>query len=78
MGETIAEALIEEGKELGLHQGIIQTKQEDVLRLLRAKFGTLPLTVVEKIEALRDVNRLDTLLEKVLTASSIEEMGIPG
>ncbi|MBI2875629.1 MAG: DUF4351 domain-containing protein [Candidatus Tectomicrobia bacterium] len=80
MGKTIAESLIEEGKELGkelgLQQGILQAKQEDILRLLRAKFGPLPPAIEEQIEALRDVNRLDALLEKILTVRSLEEMGI--
>jgi predicted transposase YdaD len=100
MGKTIAEELIDEGKELGLQQGkelglqqgkelglqqgkelglqqgILQAKQEDLLRLLRAKFGSLPPAVVEQIEALGDVTRLDALLERVLTAHSLEEMNL--
>ena len=88
MGKTIAEELIEEGKELGLQRGkelgeelglgkgILQSRQEVLLRLLRAKFGTLPPAIVEQIEALGDVSRLDALLEKVLTARSLEEMGL--
>jgi predicted transposase YdaD len=76
MGKTIAEELIEEGKELGLQEGILQAKQEYILRLLRAKFGPLPPAVVEQIETLGDVTRLDALLEHVLTARSLEEMGL--
>jgi predicted transposase YdaD len=84
MGKTIAEELIEEGKELGLQQGkelglqegILQAKREDLLRLLRAKFGSIPPDMVEQIEALGDVNRLDALLEQVLTVRSLDEMGM--
>jgi predicted transposase YdaD len=80
MGKTIAEELIEEGKELGkeqgLQQGILQAKREDLRRLLRAKFGPLPPAVIERIETLADVNQLDTLLEHLLTAGSLEEMGL--
>ena len=55
---------------------MLQSRREVLLRQMRAKFGSLPHAVVEQIEALEDVNRLDTLLEKVLTARSLAEMNI--
>jgi hypothetical protein len=76
MGKTIAEALIEEGKELGLEQGILQSRRDVLLRQMRAKFGPLPPALVEQIEAIGDVTQLDALLEKVLTAGHVEEMGL--
>jgi hypothetical protein len=84
MGKTIAEALIEEGKELGLQQGkelglqqgTLQSRRDVLLRQMRAKFGPLPPAIVEQVEAIGDVNQLDGLLEKVLTADNVEEMGL--
>jgi hypothetical protein len=57
-------------------RGIIQGKREDVLHLLRLKFGDVPEGVVKKIEAMESKAELLTLLERVLTADSLKEMGL--
>ena len=43
---------------------------------MHAKFGPLPPAIVEQIEAIGAVNQLDALLEKVLTARNLQEMGM--
>ena len=42
MGQTIAETLIQEGRELGYTEATIQSKQEYLVALLQVKFGQLP------------------------------------
>jgi len=74
MGKTIAEALIEEGKELGKELGIIAAKQEDSIKLLRAKFDTLPQTLVERIRSIHEVKQLDALFDLAIAAKTIVEV----
>jgi len=57
-------------------RGIIQSKREDGLHLLRLKFGDVPEGVVKKIGAMESKAELLTLLERVLTADSLKEMGL--
>ena len=47
-----------------------------ILNLLRARFGELPQSVVAKVEAITDEARLDELSQRVLTAPSLEAMGL--
>jgi hypothetical protein len=74
MSLTAAQALIEEGKQLGLTEG----KQDALLELLRLKFGELPSAVEERVRATQDVEQLNVWLRAVLTASSLSEIGLNG
>ncbi len=71
---------VEQGKAIGVEQGKAigeaQAKRQTLLRLLRAKFGTLPDQVARRVETEADVARLDTLLERLLAAATIDEMGL--
>ncbi|HXV64454.1 MAG TPA: DUF4351 domain-containing protein, partial [Vicinamibacteria bacterium] len=62
----------EEGREEGLREG----KRKTLAQLLTAKFGSLPPETISRIEGLESVDELDRYLERVLTAGSIEEMGL--
>jgi hypothetical protein len=57
-------------------RGIEQGKRDTLLRQLRRKFGDLPQDFVTKIEAVTAEAELDTLLERILTANSLDEMGL--
>lgn len=69
MRKTIAQALIEEGKQLakaeaieaGKQLGIIMAKQEDLIKLLNSKTGLLPQIFIEKIKSIHQVEPLDAL-----------------
>lgn len=90
MSLTAAQALIEEGKQLGLTEGrelgltegkqlgLTEGEQEALLELLRLKFGVLPPAVEERVRATKDVEQLKVWLRRVLTASSLAEMGLDG
>lgn len=57
-------------------RGILRGKRDVLLRLMRLKFGELPEPVIEKVGAIEAEAELDTLSERILTARSLEEMGI--
>ncbi len=71
---------VEEGKAIGVEEGKaigeVRAKRQTLLRLLRAKFGAVPEDAVRRVEALDDVAQLDALLDRILTAGSIMEMGL--
>jgi len=80
MGITAAQALIEEGKEIGIEigveQGALQTGQEFLIEFIQSKFGSVPNTVENQIKAIRDINRLRELTRRIPKVSSIDEIDI--
>jgi hypothetical protein len=67
----------EEGREEGREQGLIEGKRETLKRQLAAKFRGLPPRVLESIDALRSSQELDRYLDRVLTAATLSELGLP-
>lgn len=59
-----------------LLKGVEKGKRETLKRLLAAKFGPLPADVDERIDRITSSEELDACLERVLTASSLAEMGL--
>ncbi len=80
MGRTIAQALIEEGKEIGIEIGVekgtIQTKQEYLIELIRFRFQGIRPEINDKIRSIQDADRLTTLFRHALRAKSIDELGV--
>ena len=78
MGKTAAEALIEEGFEQGFRQGFQRgrrrAKRESVLRLMRAKFGDVPVRTARRVRAIRKPERLDALLDRPLLAERVDDV----
>ena len=64
----------EEGREQGREEGLLAGKRETLTRLMTAKFGALPDAETADIEAIESLGELDALLERVLTATSRDEM----
>ena len=62
----------QEGVALGREEGIRKT----VLRLLGRRFGPLPDGVRRRVEAIRSVERLDQIVDQILVAQSLEELGL--
>jgi hypothetical protein len=48
-----------------------------LVRLLEKRFGPVPKKALKKVETLKSVPRLNDLVERVFTASSLEELGLP-
>ncbi len=63
-----------EGLEEGREKGKIEGKRETLLRLLAKKFGSLSEDVTVHVRALQSVDEIDVYLDRVLTATSLEEM----
>ena len=57
-------------------KGLIQGKRETLKRLLAVKFGPLPSDVDARIDAVESGQELDQYLDRVLTAESLENVGI--
>ncbi len=72
MEVTWADKIREEGREEGLKEG----KRETLKQFLTKKFGPLPETAISRLEALESLEELDSYLDRVLTAGSLEEMGL--
>jgi hypothetical protein len=66
----------EEGREQGLKAGLIEGKRETLIRQLTTKFGSLSEEIRSRVQALESVTELDAYLERVLVATSIDDMGL--
>jgi hypothetical protein len=78
MGQTIAEALREEGLIEGEHRGELKGRRQILLLQLRQKFGRkVTPAVVAAIERTNDVGTLDQWLATILEAADLNELGIP-
>ena len=56
--------------------GAIASRQQTLLRQLRKRFGNLPKKTAAIIDATQDIHRLDAWLDDILTAESLQGMGI--
>ncbi len=78
----ITNPLIEQGRrqgiQLGRQEGIQEGKQSFLIQLLGAKFGILPASVEEKIRAITSEQELYQFSLRILTANSLDEMGLNG
>jgi hypothetical protein len=57
-------------------KGELKGKREILLRLLTAKFGPLPEETVVRIAAVGETSELDSYLDRVLMAASLEDIGL--
>ena len=58
--------------------GFLEAKRSTLLRQISAKFGPPPDELVWKIRRQRSLDELDAHLDNVLTARSLEDMGLLG
>ena len=86
MAQTTAEFLIEQGKEEGRaegkeegraegkEEGRAEGKQDAVVKLLQIRFQNVPETLSREISNISNLSLLDSLLEQVMTAQSLDEI----
>jgi flagellar biosynthesis/type III secretory pathway protein FliH len=67
---------LEKGRKEGVEAGARQGARQVLLLLLGKRFGPLPETVRRRVEAISSLDRLAELAERVLSAHSLEEMGL--
>jgi hypothetical protein len=58
-----------------MEKGVIEGKRETLLRLLSAKFGALPKEVTARTGAMSNAE-LDSVLDRLLTATTLDELGL--
>jgi predicted transposase YdaD len=67
---------IEKGQQEGLQKGRQKGMQEILLDLLRARFRSLPPDIARRVEAITSPRELRRLAKSVLSAGSLEELGL--
>jgi hypothetical protein len=70
VGQTIAEALIAEGEALG----VLRTSRRILHRVLAQRFGALPPTILQRIEAAEDPEGLQACIERVSALKSLDDL----
>ncbi|MBM3241904.1 DUF4351 domain-containing protein [Candidatus Poribacteria bacterium] len=86
VSEMITNPLIERGRQQGRQEGIQQGRQEGIqqglqdaiLRLLAHRFHSIPQELPQKIFALTDTQKLQTLFDASLEVKSLEELTLNG
>jgi hypothetical protein len=82
MGQTIAEALLEEGRSKGKAEGRAEGKAEGVLlatranlrRLLEKRFGPLPSLLIQRLEATTDIDRLQAAFDQAVDLGKLDDL----
>ncbi|MBI4613452.1 MAG: hypothetical protein HY720_07545 [Planctomycetes bacterium] len=57
-------------------QGVLRGKQESPLRLVELKFGRIEPSTEQKVRSTSDAALLDMWIERILTASTLAELGV--
>ena len=74
---TIADKLIEEGMQKGLEKGwqsgLSAGKQQDIQKIIKIRFGRLPVETQQNLEKIDDHGKLDDLLTAAVTANSLSD-----
>jgi uncharacterized protein DUF4351/putative YhgA-like transposase len=73
---TWSETLREEGRREGVQEGAQTGARQVLLHQLGKRFGPLPETVCRRVEAIDSLDLLTRLAERLLSAHSLEEMGL--
>jgi Putative transposase, YhgA-like len=65
-----------QGEQRGLKRGEVLALKRTLLRLLEQRFGPVPPTVQRGVESMRSVQKLERMVDRVLIARSLHEMGL--
>ena len=76
MEMTWAGKLKAEGRAEGRAEGQAEGARHMLLRLMERRFGPLPEAVRQRLQALQELEELDRLSDRLLTARSLEELGL--
>jgi predicted transposase YdaD len=64
--------ILAEGEKIGLHQGIQQGMQRQLIRLLQRRFGEIPQELVTRLEG-ESVEKLESLMDNAIAINSLDE-----
>lgn len=73
---SLGELIRTEARKQGRREGKKEGAREVLLRLLTQRFGLLPASIRQRVEEIDSVIRLTRLAERVLTARSLEDLGL--
>ena len=74
--EVEAMRFITSWEQKGIAEGELKALRATLLRLLKVKFSDVPPVVAQHVLAIDEAKELDTLLEQLIHAESIEKMGL--
>ncbi len=60
-------------QEAGVSAGVLTSRREDILDILETRFGPVPSSLSDRINAIDDATYLKTLLIQAVTLSSLED-----
>ncbi|MEX0892223.1 MAG: hypothetical protein WEB88_08635 [Gemmatimonadota bacterium] len=69
---SVAEKYIREGIQKGKRQGSTEMARKNLIEVLEARFGNVPVSVAERIREVEDVGLLRGLHKKAVTIESLE------
>ena len=70
---SIEQMAMEEGTEQGLQLGVLKTRREDALKVLKLRFRAIPDSIVDGINSIEDETVLESLHEQAVTTVGLEE-----
>ncbi|ALG67928.1 Rpn family recombination-promoting nuclease/putative transposase [Beggiatoa leptomitoformis] len=62
---------LQQGEYFGLQRGRQEEKQRDILMILEIRFGELPLSLVEQVKSMTEMNLLETCLKQAVLVESL-------
>lgn len=78
MQMTWAEKIEKKSRKEGREEGLKEGKREALLRQLETKFGPLSEEMISRVRAVQSLEELDACLDRVLVATSLDDMGLRG
>jgi predicted transposase YdaD len=70
---SLAEQFRQEGRQEGHQEGLIFSKQQDILEALEIRFQQVPEGLREEIESITDIVKLQALLRAAIRSATLEE-----
>jgi len=64
---------LQKGIQKGIKEGLVKAKKDDIIKVLKAKFGKLSKTINSKIKKINDLNKLEALLLEAVKSESLGE-----
>ena len=62
------------GIKQGITQGIEQAKLDDLIKILRIKFGPIPITVSRRLKKIHEIEKLDQLIQLAIQVDKLEKI----
>ena len=75
VGEMIS-VYEQRGIDKGVLQGVVRGKRDSLLRQLRLRFGEIPKPMQSHLEAISDIDVLDLMTDRIITAKCLDDMAL--